>query len=119
MPLHYQNKYGTKKGYYCDQFWKDKKELIIKCFEGIKNESNPLAWAVNQASGFVGGELHMTYSKNANVMNPWMTQYVLKHKEDKMGIITCDFAGYDAEFDDYRCNGKGLPKAVVETNRFR
>lgn len=119
VPLHYQNKYGTKKGYYCDQFWKDKKELIIKCFEGIKNESNPLAWAVNQASGFVGGELHMTYSKNANVMNPWMTQYVLKHKEDKMGIITCDFAGYDAEFDDYRCNGKGLPKAVVETNRFR
>lgn len=43
----------------------------------------------------------------------------MKHKEDKMGIITCDFAGYDAEFDDYRCNGKGLPKAVVETNRFR
>ena len=119
VPLHYQNKYETTKGYYCDQFWKDKKEVITKCFEGIKNESNPLAWAVNQTSAFVGGELHMTYSKNANVMNPWMTQYVLKHKEDKMGIITCDFAGYDGMFDDYYCNGTCLPKAVVETNRFR
>ena len=119
VPLHYQNKCETKMGYYCDQFWKDKKELVLKCFNGIKNESNPLAWAVNQASAFVGGGLHMKYSKNANVMNPWMTKYVLDHKEDKMGIITCDFAGFDGEFDGYNCNGAGLPKAVVETNRFR
>ena len=119
VPMHYQNKCATEKGYYCDQFWKDKKELVLKCFEGIKNESNPLAWAQNQASAFVGGALHMKYSKNANVMTPWMTQYVLKHKEDKMGIILSDYVGYDKVFDGYHCNGTCLPKAVVETNRFR
>lgn len=64
-------------------------------------------------------EIHKKYSKNANVMNPWMTKYVLEHKEDKMGIVTCDFAGFDGEFDGYFCNGSCLPKAVVETNRFR
>lgn len=100
------------------QVMKTKNFLVTTMFS-IKNESNPLAWAQNQASAFVGGALHMKYSKNANVMNPWMTKYVLEHKEDKMGIIVCDFAGFDGEFDGYNCNGAGLPKAVVETNRFR
>lgn len=95
------------------------KNFLVTTMFSIKNESNPLAWAQNQASAFVGGALHMKYSKNANVMNPWMTKYVLEHKEDKMGIIVCDFAGFDGEFDGYNCNGAGLPKAVVETNRFR
>ena len=67
----------------------------------------------------VGGFVHSSYAKNANVMNPWTINYLVEHKSDKAGIIWMDFAGTNDVFDGYYTNGETLPRIIVETNRFQ
>jgi hypothetical protein len=118
-PVHYQNRCDSKNTS-CEDFWKDKQKMALDCWAGFKKETDPYSWCVNQMSGFVGGSiLHMTYSKNANVMNPWAVKYVFDHMSEKLGVIQCDFAGSNDHFDSYFCNGYHLPRVVVESNRFR
>ena len=118
-PVHYQNRCDSKNTS-CEDFWKDKQKMALDCWAGFKKETDPYSWCVNQMSGFVGGSiLHMTYSKNANVMNPWAVKYVFEHMSEKLGVIQCDFAGSNDHFDSYFCNGYHLPRVVVESNRFR
>ena len=118
-PVHYQNRCDSKNTS-CEEFWKDKQKMALDCWAGFKKETDPYSWCVNQMSGFVGGSiLHMTYSKNANVMNPWAVKYVFDHMSEKLGVIQCDFAGSNDHFDGYFCNGYHLPRVVVESNRFR
>ena len=118
-PVHYQNRCDSKDTY-CDVFWKDKQKMMLDCFAGFKKETDPYSWCINQTSGFVGSNfVHMSYSKNANVMNPWAVKYVVEHMSEKLGVIQCDFAGSNDHFDGYFCNGYHLPRVVVESNRFR
>lgn len=118
-PVHYQNRCDSKYTT-CEEFWKDKQKMMLDCFAGFKKETDPYSWCINQTSGFVGSNfLHMTYSKNANVMNPWAVKYVFEHMSEKLGVIQCDFAGSNDHFDSYFCNGYHLPRVVVESNRFR
>lgn len=118
-PVHYQNRCDSKDTY-CESFWRDKQKMMLDCFAGFKKETDPYSWCINQTSGFVGGSiLHMSYSKNANVMNPWAVKYVFEHMSEKLGVIQCDFAGSNDRFDGYFCNGYHLPRVVVESNRFR
>lgn len=118
-PVHYQNRCDSKNTF-CEVFWKDKQKMMLDCFAGFKKETDPYSWCINQTSGFVGGNfVHMSYSKNANVMNPWAVKYVFDHMSEKLGVIQCDFAGSNDHFDGYFCNGYHLPRVVVESNRFR
>ena len=118
-PVHYQNRCDAGDFSECETFWKDKQKMALDCWAGFKKETDPYSWCVNQMSGFVGGKLHMSYSKNANVMNPWAVKYVFDHMSEKLGVIQCDFAGSNDHFDGYFCNGYHLPRVVVESNRFR
>ena len=107
----------------CTDFWNEKIELMTKCFNDTnasKGSANSV-WALNQASGYVGGQwIHMSYAKNANAMNAWTLGYVYEHKSDKLGIIQMDFAGSTKYHPDgFVTNGGELPKMIVETNRFQ
>lgn len=118
-PVHYQNRCDSKDTY-CEDFWRSKQRMMLECFAGFKKETDPYSWCINQTSGFVGSNfVHMSYSKNANVMNPWAVKYVFEHMSEKLGVIQCDFAGSNDHFDSYFCNGYHLPRVVVESNRFR
>lgn len=118
-PVHYQNRCDSKDTY-CEDFWRSKQRMMLECFAGFKKETDPYSWCINQTSGFVGSNfVHMSYSKNANVMNPWAVKYVVEHMSEKLGVIQCDFAGSNDHFDGYFCNGYHLPRMVVESNRFR
>ena len=118
-PVHYQNRCDSKDTY-CEDFWRSKQRMMLDCFAGFKKETDPYSWCINQTSGFVGSNfVHMSYSKNANVMNPWAVKYVVEHMSEKLGVIQCDFAGSNDHFDGYFCNGYHLPRMVVESNRFR
>ena len=107
----------------CTDFWNEKMDLMEQCFSDTnasKGSAN-CVWALNQASGYVGGQwIHMSYAKNANAMNAWTLGYVYEHKNDKLGIIQMDFAG-STEYhpDGFVTNGGELPKMIVETNRFQ
>jgi len=120
-PFFYQNLCETSMETLVTDFWKQKKDLMTQCFQATQKTKgdNSNSWAMNQASAFVGGKIHMSYSKNANVMNPWTLKYVLDHKSDKMNIITMDFAGTNEKFDGYITNGQALPHVIVESNRFQ
>jgi len=121
VPIFYQNLCETTMESLVSEFWAQKKELMTKCFQATQRTKGDSSnsWAMNQASAFVGGKIHMSYSKNANVMNTWTMKYVLEHKSDKMNIISMDFAGTNDKFDGYYTNGHALPRMIVETNRFQ
>ncbi len=121
--LLYQNRYQSGTTDLCTYYWNEKRGLMTKCFEDAKatKGSSDYVWSVNQASGYVGGQwIHMSYTKNSNAMNPWTATYVADHKSDKLGIIQMDFAGKSEtkDFDGYYTCSAGLPKLIVETNRF-
>ena len=121
--LLYQNRYQSSTTDLCTSFWNEKRGLMTKCFEDAKatKGSSDHVWSVNQASGYVGGQwIHMSYTKNSNAMNPWTATYVADHKSDKLGIIQMDFAGKSEtkDFDGYYTCSAGLPKLIVETNRY-
>ncbi len=120
--LLYQNRFQSPTTKLCTTFWNEKREVMTACFNDARDSKGALdeVWSVNQASAYVGGiSIHMSYSKNANTMNPWTLMYVYQHKRDKMGIIQMDFAGANEEFDDYCTNGGELPKVIVESNRWQ
>ena len=102
-------------------FWQDKQKEMQKYFDAAQrtkgNASN--TWVLNTVNAAVGGAVHASYAKNANVMNPWTFDYFTKHKGDKAGIIWMDFAGTNDFFDSYYTNGKALPHIIVETNRYQ
>jgi hypothetical protein len=121
--LLYQNRYQSGTTDLCTSYWNEKRGLMTKCFEDAKatKGSSDYVWSVNQASGYVGGQwIHMSYTKNSNAMNPWTATYVADHKSDKLGIIQMDFAGKSEtkDFDGYYTCSAGLPKLIVETNRY-
>ena len=122
---YYQNicEYFFHKGY--ENFWREKQGRMLQAFTWAKdheNDTEPL-WCVNPSSGYVGYLADMSYSDNANVMNPWTFAYVVNHRKDKMGIIPMDFAGinYVSNFLNYgaKTNGARLAEAVALTNKFR
>ncbi len=123
---YYQNRYaGSVYQRYYD-FCKIKRGLMTKCFEDTQKTKGSAdnIWVMNQGSAYVGGAgPHMSYAKHANSANPWIFYYITndegKHKSDKMGIVTMDYAGSDGMFDFYNTNGKVLPKAIAETNRYQ
>lgn len=119
--LIYQNLYEAQMNELVTDFWPKKQRVVTQCFEAVSKTKGDATntWGVNQISAFVGGPLHMSYSKCSNVMNPWAATYVIKHRNEKLGIIWMDFAGSDAPFDGYFPNGSLLPRAMVETNRFQ
>jgi len=119
--LIYQNLYEARMDELVTDFWPKKQRVVTQCFEAVSKTKGDATntWGVNQISAFVGGPIHMSYSKCSNVMNPWAVTYVVKHRNEKLGIIWMDFAGSDAYFDDYFPNGSLLPKAMVESNRFQ
>lgn len=119
--LIYQNLYEAQMNELVTDFWPKKQRVVTQCFEAVSKTKGDATntWGVNQISAFVGGPLHMSYSKCSNVMNPWAATYVIKHRNEKLGIIWMDFAGSDAPFDGYFANGSLLPRAMVETNRFQ
>lgn len=119
--LIYQNLYEAQMKELVTDFWPKKQRVVTQCFEAVSKTKGDATntWGVNQISAFVGGGLHMSYSKCSNVMNPWAVTYVVKHRNEKLGIIWMDFAGSDAKFDGYFPNGSLLPRAMVETNRFQ
>ncbi len=119
--LIYQNLYEARMDELVTDFWPKKQRVVTQCFEAVSKTKGDAtnAWGVNQISAFVGGPIHMSYSKCSNVMNPWAVTYVVKHRNEKLGIIWMDFAGSDAYFDGYFPNGSLLPKAMVESNRFQ
>ena len=119
--LIYQNLYEAQMNELVTDFWPKKQRVVTQCFEAVSKTKGDATntWGVNQISAFVGGPLHMSYSKCSNVMNPWAATYVIKHRNEKLGIIWMDFAGSDAYFDGYFPNGSLLPRAMVETNRFQ
>lgn len=119
--LIYQNLYEARMEELVTDFWPKKQRVVTQCFEAVSKTKGDATntWGVNQISAFVGGGLHMSYSKCSNVMNPWAATYVIKHRNEKLGIIWMDFAGSDAYFDGYFPNGSLLPRAMVETNRFQ
>lgn len=119
--LIYQNLYEAQMKELVTDFWPKKQRVVTQCFEAVSKTKGDATntWGVNQISAFVGGLLHMSYSKCSNVMNPWAATYVIKHRNEKLGIIWMDFAGSDAYFDGYFPNGSLLPRAMVETNRFQ
>lgn len=119
--LIYQNLYEAQMNELVTDFWPKKQRVVTQCFEAVSKTKGDATntWGVNQISAFVGGLLHMSYSKCSNVMNPWAATYVIKHRNEKLGIIWMDFAGSDAYFDGYFPNGSLLPRAMVETNRFQ
>ena len=99
---------------------------MTRCFDDTQKTkgSSDYIWVVNQGSAYVGGVgPHMSYAKHANSTNPWIFYYITndngKHKADKLGIVTMDYAGSDGQFDFYLTNGKVLPRAIVETNRYQ
>ena len=122
--LLYQNRYQSGTTDFCTSFWNEKRDLMTKCFTDANNTSGSSdnVWSVNQASGYVGGQwIHMSYTKNSNAMNPWTANYVIEHKNEKLGIVQMDFAGKSegVDFDGYCTNSADLPKIIVETNRCR
>ena len=119
--LIYQNLYEARMDELVTDFWPKKQRVVTQCFEAVSKTKGDATntWGVNQISAFVGGPIHMSYSKCSNVMNPWAVTYVVKHRNEKLGIIWMDFAGSDAYFDGYFPNGSLLPKAMVESNRFQ
>ena len=119
--LIYQNLYEAQMKELVTDFWPKKQRVVTQCFEAVSKTKGDATntWGVNQISAFVGGLLHMSYSKCSNVMNPWAATYVIQHRNEKLGIIWMDFAGSDAKFDGYFPNGSLLPRAMVETNRFQ
>ena len=117
-----QNRYQASTTDRCTAFWNEKRDLMTQCFKAASatKGSSDNVWSQNQASAYVGGQwIHMSYSKNANTMNPWTFNYVYDHKTEKLGIITMDFAGATEEFDGYYTNGGELPKIIVESNRYQ
>ncbi len=119
--VYYQNKCQQGPTELRENFWKEKKKLMEECFVNTANtlgKDEPI-WAVNMASGNVGGlGFNMSYSMNANVMNPYTFSYVVTNKEKKMNIIMMDYAGYNDTKEGYNCNGGKLPEAIVLTNKF-
>lgn len=118
----YQNKCQAEELDLPTEFWAAKKNMMTECFKetaATKGKSEPV-WAVNQASGNVGGlRINMSYTKNANHMNPFTFSYVVNNKEKKMNIVTMDFAGSDDKEYGFHCNGKRLPEAIVLSNKFQ
>ena len=102
-------------------FWQDKQKEMLEYFDAAQKTKGDASntWVVNTVNAAVGGAVHASYAKNANVMNPWAFEHFTKHKGDKAGIIWMDFAGTNDFFDSYYTNGKQLPHIIVETNRYQ
>ena len=102
-------------------FWSRKQSFATYAFEQAQKTQGTDTdyWFINHESAFVGTYVVMSYAKNANVMNPWFTNYVMEHLGDKMGIIVQDYAGFNDAWDDYICNGTALPRSIVMSNYFQ
>ena len=120
-PFYYQYCSHASMGELVNEFWKDKQKEMQKYFDAAQKTKGDASntWVLNTVNAAVGGVLHASYAKNANVMNPWAFDYFTKHKGDKAGIIWMDFAGTNDLFDSYYTNGKALPHIIVETNRYQ
>ena len=124
VSITYQNLYemagksGTEDN---ERFWERKKANFEMCFWDFQKyrSREDVVWSWNQVNAYIGNYLTMSYSQNAEVMNPWVANFALQHKESPMGIITMDYLGYNAKYFNHYCNGEDLPKIIVETNRYQ
>jgi hypothetical protein len=124
VSMTYQNLYemvGKSGAENNDHFWERKKANFEMCFWDFQKYRNreDVVWSWNQVNAYIGNYLTMSYSQNAEVMNPWVANFALQHKESPMGIITMDYIGYNAKYFNHYCNGEELPKIIVETNRYQ
>lgn len=98
------------------EYWNDKQSYMTTYFEYAETDKS--AWVFNYESGYVNHAGTTYYSMSSNVMNPWLTTYVINHIDQHYGIINMDFAGSNDVYDGYHVNGKYLPMLLVESNRF-
>lgn len=124
VTLTYQNLYemagktGTENNAH---FWERKKGNFEMCFWDFQKyrKREDIVWSWNQVNAYIGNYLTMSYSQNAEVMNPWVANFALQHKELPLGIITMDYIGYNGKYFNHYCNGEDMPKIIVETNRYQ
>lgn len=98
------------------EYWTDKQSYMTSYFEYAETDKS--AWVFNYESGYVNHVGNTYYSMSSNVMNAWLTTYVIGHINQHYGIINMDFAGSNDVYDGYHVNGKYLPVLIVESNRF-
>lgn len=104
-----------------ERFWERKKSNFEMCFWDFQKYRNreDIVWSWNQVNAYIGNYLTMSYSQNAEVMNPWVANFALQHKESPLGIITMDYIGINIKYFNHYCNGQDLPKIIIETNRYQ
>ena len=103
---------------FSQDFFERKKNSMKKMFEktaGTSGDRN--LWCFNYASGYHAlTPIDINPGQIAEVMNPWVKDYVNSHKGKKTGVVMLDFAGTNYHFFGYNTNGQEVMPVLINNN---
>ena len=110
--------YTGDKFEFSQDFFERKKNSMKNMFEktaGTSGDRN--LWCFNYASGYHSlTPLDINPGQIAEVMNPWVKDYVNSHRGKKTGVVMLDFAGTNYHFFGYNTNGQEVMPALINNN---
>jgi len=103
---------------FSQDFYKRKKNSMTAMFEKAASTSGDRnLWCFNHASGYLSiTPLDINPGQIAEVMNPWVKDYVNSHKGKKTGVVMLDFAGTNYHFFGYNTNGQEVIPVLINNN---
>lgn len=103
---------------FSQDFFERKKNSMKNMFEktaGTSGDKN--LWCFNYASGYHAlTPIDINPGQIAEVMNPWVKDYVNSHKGKKTGVVMLDFAGTNYHFFGYNTNGQEVMPVLINNN---
>ena len=96
-----------------------KKKSMTNVFQKAAGaSSNQNLWCFNHASGYwaLVPALGNNPGEIAEVMNPWVKDYMNSHKGKKTGVVMLDFAGTNYHSFGYSTNGQEVMSVLINNN---
>lgn len=104
---------------FSQDFYARKKNSMTAMFQKAADTSGDKnLWCFNYASGYLAliPAIDNNPGQLAEVMNPWVKDYVNSHRGKKTGVVMLDFAGTNYHFFGYNTNGQEVMPALINNN---